>query len=64
MADFNATPLFNYLGSEIGNMINNVVNVDANINNNNLINNVKYYKNIDENNIYLCLEVQVFKRKL
>ena len=63
MANFNATPLFNYLGSEIGNIINNVVNVDNNLQNNNYVNNVKYYKNIDENNIYLCLEVPGFLKE-
>jgi HSP20 family molecular chaperone IbpA len=64
MANFNATPLFNYIGSELGNMINNVVNVDTtNMNKNSEINNVKYYKNIDETNIYLCLEIPGFLKE-
>ena len=66
MSTFNATPLFNYLGSELGNIINNVVNIDAPTQNqthnfgNNIQTNLKYYKNVDENHIYLCLEIPGF----
>ena len=64
MANFNASPLFNYLGSELGNMINNVVNVDTNnLNQTNQQNNVKYYKHIDATNIFLCLEIPGFLKE-
>ena len=63
MANFNATPIFNYLGSELGSMINNVVNVDTNNLSRNNQTNVKYYKNMDETNIYLCLEIPGFLKE-
>jgi HSP20 family molecular chaperone IbpA len=61
MAAFNGGPLFNYLGSELGNMIQNI-NINQ-INNPISNKNIKYHKNIDETNIYLCLEIPGFLKE-
>jgi HSP20 family molecular chaperone IbpA len=63
MANFNATPIFNYLGSELGSMINNVINVDTNNLSRNNKSTVKYHKHMDESNIFLCLEIPGFLKE-
>ena len=64
MANFNAAPLFNYLGNELGSFIDNVVNVNNQTNpNTQNKDNINYYKNISESNIYLCLEIPGFLKE-
>ena len=70
MANFNTTPLFNYLGSELGSFINNVVDNNNQNNQGNRSNfntqrndNIIYHKNVSESNIYLCLEIPGFLKE-
>ena len=61
MANFNGGPLFNFLGSEFGNILQNI-NINKlhyPISNKN----IKYHRNMDESNIYLCLEIPGFMKE-
>ena len=68
MSSLNANPLLNLIGSEVNNFLRNLQTPKPNYQqelkkNTNLSTNLNFYKNIDESNILICIEIPGFLKE-
>ena len=66
MSSLNANPLINFIGNEVNNLLNNLqtpTETSVNVKKHNINTNLKYYKNISESNIIICIEIPGFLKE-